>query len=376
MNSSPTAAPDIWLHHLEDEADAAFLYRELAQAERDTRKADLYRKLAAGRGSARGDVAVSCWPRTDTTWAPPPPSRGARLRAWVARRVGAGILLPMLLQEEGREVKGYLSLYQESPDGVVGPTALTLAKESKEHAETLASITGADGEPWHKTGAGGFLRNVVYGFNDGLTANFGLVAGMIGAQSNLPMAEHAVVVAGLAGMAADALSMGSSGYLAAKSEREVFEHEIAMEKEEIRLMPDLEQEELSLIYQTKGVPTDQANALAAQIMQDPARALTEQVREELKIGEATTTPMREAWITGIATAFGAFIPVAPLVFSTSREAIWTSFILAMLSHFAVGAARSFFTGRGVVRSGMDMFLVGVGVAGIGYLIGDWIVKLL
>jgi VIT1/CCC1 family predicted Fe2+/Mn2+ transporter/rubrerythrin len=372
---SPAPAPHIWLHHLEDEADAAFLYRELAQAEQDTCKADLYRKLAQVE-----DRHVEMWRKLLAEHGhdvdPPPPSRGARLRAWVARRAGTGILLPMLLEEEGREVKGYLSLYQESPDGAVGPTALTLAKESKEHAETLASISGADGEPWHKTGAGGFLRNVVYGFNDGLTANFGLVAGMIGAQGGLDSVSHAVVVAGLAGMAADALSMGSSGYLAAKSEREVFEHEIAMEKEEIRLMPELEQEELSLIYQTKGVPTEQANSLAAQIMQDPARALEEQVREELKIGEATTTPMREAWITGVATALGALIPVAPLLFSTSRGAIWTSFILAMVSHFAVGAARSFFTGRGVVRSGMDMFLVGLGVAGIGYLLGDWIVKLL
>jgi vacuolar iron transporter family protein len=373
--ASPTAAPDIWLHHLEDEADAAFLYRELAQAERDTHKADLYRKLAAVE-----DRHVEMWRKllaeNGHPVEPPPPSRGARIRAWVARRVGTGILLPMLLEEEGREVKGYLSLYREAPDGVVGPTALTLAKESKEHAETLASISGAEGEPWHKTGAGGFLRNVVYGFNDGLTANFGLVAGMIGAQGDLLMASHAVVVAGLAGAAADALSMGSSGYLAAKSEREVFEHEIAMEKEEIRLMPDLEQEELSLLYQAKGIPTQQAAALAEQIMLDPARALEEQVREELKIGEATSTPMREAWVTGTATALGAMIPVAPLLFDTGPVAIWTSFALAMLSHFGVGAARSFFTGRGVFRSGLDMFLVGLGVAGVGYLLGDWIVKLL
>jgi vacuolar iron transporter family protein len=373
--ASPTPAPHIWLHHLEDEADAAFLYRELAQAERDTHKADLYRKLASVE-----DRHVEMWRKllaeNGHHVEPPPPSRGARLRAWVARRVGTGILLPMLLQEEGREVKGYLSLYREAPDGVVGPTALTLAKESKEHAETLASISGAEGEPWHKAGAGGFLRNVVYGFNDGLTANFGLVAGMIGAQGDLLMASHAVVVAGLAGAAADALSMGSSGYLAAKSEREVFEHEIAMEKEEIRLMPDLEQEELSLLYQAKGIPTQQAAALAEQIMLDPARALEEQVREELKIGEATSTPMREAWVTGTATALGAMIPVAPLLFDTGPVAIWTSFALAMLSHFGVGAARSFFTGRGVFRSGLDMFLVGLGVAGVGYLLGDWIVKLL
>jgi VIT1/CCC1 family predicted Fe2+/Mn2+ transporter len=131
---------------------------------------------------------------------------------------------------------------------------------------------------------------VVYGFNDGLTANFGLVAGMIGAQGSLEMASHTVVVAGLAGMMADALSMGASGYLAAKSEREVFEHEIAMEREEIRLMPDLEREELSLLYQAKGIPEHQAAALATRLMADPERALEEKVREELKIGHRVRRP--------------------------------------------------------------------------------------
>jgi VIT1/CCC1 family predicted Fe2+/Mn2+ transporter len=86
--------------------------------------------------------------------------------------------------------------------------------------------------------------------------------------------------------------------------------------------------------------------------------------------------MREGWVTGIATAFGAFIPVAPLLISRESWAIWASFAVAMLSHIAVGAARSFFTGRGIIRSGMDMFLVGLGVAGVGYVVGDWIVKLL
>jgi vacuolar iron transporter family protein len=175
---------------------------------------------------------------------------------------------------------------------------------------------------------------------------------------------------------ADALSMGSSGYLAAKSEREVFEHEIAMEKEEIRLMPELEREELSLLYQAKGIPAAQAEGLATQVMQDPQRALEEKVREELKIGEATSTPMREGWITGAATAVGAFIPVAPFLFSNGPGAIWTAFALAMVSHFGVGAARSFFTGRGIFRSGLDMFLVGLGVAAVGYFVGEWIVKLL
>jgi vacuolar iron transporter family protein len=372
---TPTSPPHEWLHHLEDEADAAYLYRELAQAERDPGRADIYRKLAAVE-----DRHVEMWRQLlaerGHPVSVPSPSRGARVRAWLARRLGSGVLLPMLLEEEGREVKGYLTMYRSSPEGAAGPTALQLAKESKEHADTLAQISGSRAEPWHKTGAGGFLRNVVYGFNDGLTANFGLVAGMIGAQGNLQGAEHAVIVAGLAGTVADALSMGASGYLAAKSEREVFEHEIAMEKEEIRLMPELEREELSLLYQAKGIPATQAETLATQVMRDPHRALEEKVREELKIGEATSTPLREAWITGTATAFGALIPVAPFLIDTGPGAIWAAFALAMVSHFAVGAARSFFTGRGIFRSGLDMFLVGLGVAVVGYFVGEWIVKLL
>jgi VIT1/CCC1 family predicted Fe2+/Mn2+ transporter len=199
---------------------------------------------------------------------------------------------------------------------------------------------------------------------------------MLGAQGQLDLAAHTVVVAGIAGMVADALSMGSSGYLAAKSEREVHEHEIAMEREEIRLMPDLEREELALIYQAKGMSAAQAEELAARIMQDPERALGEKVREELKIGDPSATPLREAWITGTATAVGAFIPVAPFLLTSGPWAIWTSFGIAMLAHFGVGAARSFFTGRSIIRSGMDMFIVGLGVAAAGYLVGEWITKLL
>lgn len=368
-----------WRHHLADEADAAFLYRELAKAEPNPERATIYQQLAEVE-----DRHVAVWRRLLVEHGHqadhPTPSGRARFMAWLARRIGPHVLLPFLLEEEGREVKGYLQMYREAPDGAAAPTALNLARESKGHAETLAGLVSGGkehGEPWHKTKAGGFLRNVVYGFNDGLTANFGLVAGMVGAQSGLGSeVSHPVIVAGLAGMVADALSMGSSGYLAAKSEREVFEHEIAMEREEIRLMPELEREELSLIYQAKGIPAAQANELATSVMADPEKALEEKVREELKIGAATSTPMREGWVTGVATAFGAFIPVAPLLFSRSEVAVWMSFAVAMLSHFGVGAARSFFTGRGVIRSGFDMFIVGLGVALVGYFVGEWIVKLL
>ena len=166
----------------------------------------------------------------------PRPSAKARLMAWAARRFGPGVLASLLLWEEGREVKGYLALHRTSEPGGAKDAALLLAKESAEHAGTLRdlalrqrsglsaaeALAGAKGEPWHLAGSGGFLRNVVYGFNDGLTANFGLVAGVIGAG----VEPHVVVVSGVAGMIADSLSMGSSGYLAAKSEAEVYAHEI------------------------------------------------------------------------------------------------------------------------------------------------------
>jgi len=98
------------------------------------------------------------------------------------------------------------------------------------------------------------------------------------------------------------------------------------------------------------------------------------VREELKIGVAHSTPFKEGWVTGASTAVGALIPVAPFLVLSGRAAAWTAFAIAMLSHFAVGAARSFFTGRGVIRSGIDMFVVGLGVAAVGYVVGDVIAQ--
>jgi predicted membrane protein (TIGR00267 family) len=281
----------------------------------------------------------------------------------------------MLLAEEGREVKGYMDMYRATPDGAVGgPEALLLARESAEHAVELSQITGTSDEPWHQKEKGGFLRNTVYGFNDGLTANFGLVAGVLGASA--AQAHHTVIVAGVAGLIADALSMGSSGYLAAKSEQEVYQHEIEMERDEIALMPEVERDELALLYEAKGMNREVAQQLASEIMHDPERMLREQVEQELQIGEPNMSPMREAWLTGTATAVGALIPVLPFFFLSGIAAIVVSFTISMLSHFLVGAMRSALTGRGLFRSGFDMFVVGLGVAVVGYFAGEWIGKVL
>jgi len=360
-----------WLEHWQDEADAAYLYLVLADQEPDPKKKEVYRKLA-GVEERHTQLWEQLLAKHGYAAAVRRPSLNARVRAWIGRRFGPRYLLPLLLREEGHEVKGYLDLHKEAQSEDARDVSLQLARESAAHAETLAALTGAGSEPWHRTGSGGFLRNVVYGFNDGLTANFGLVAGVIGAE----VAPHIVLVSGISGMIADALSMGASGYLAAKSEQEVYAHEIAMERDEIRLMPEVEEEELALLYQAKGIEPETARRMAADVMRDPQRALGEQVREELKIGEAHATPLKEGWVTGVATAVGALIPVAPFLVLSGRAAAWTAFTIAMLSHFVVGAARSVFTGRGVIRSGIDMFVVGLGVAAVGYVVGDVIAKLL
>jgi VIT1/CCC1 family predicted Fe2+/Mn2+ transporter len=373
-NEVAAAVPDLatFREHWQDESDASYLYGILARLEQDPKRADVFGRL---RDIETEHAAI--WSRLLTSNGRPPgafrPSARARILAFLGQRFGTGSLVSLLLKEEGREVREYLTMHRDTPPQAAGRAeALQLAKESAEHATELAHLAGVaeEGEPWHRVASGGFLRNVVYGFNDGLTANFGLVAGVLGATAN--QQHEAVVVAGVAGVIADALSMGSSGYLAAKSEQEVHAHEIAMERDEIAYMPELERDELALIYETKGMKPEVARALADEALKDPERMLQEKVQAELGITAPNASPMREAWITGTATAIGALLPVFPFFFLRGTPAIVTSFIIAMAMHFVVGAARSVFTGRGLIRSGFDMFVVGLGVAIIGYFAGDWV----
>src|SRR2546425_10714432 len=206
-----------WLHHWRDESDAAYLYGVLAGVERRQANHDVFLKLQAIERRH-----TEMWAKLLGEHGHPVPSDAAqpslngRFMAWLGGRSGARYLLPLLLREEGREVKGYMDLHRQASTDDARSVSLTLAKESAAHAETLAGLAGRAAEPWHKTGSGGFLRNVGYGFNDGLTANFRLGAGVIGAE----VAPHILLVSGVAGMFADALAMGDSGCLAAESEWE------------------------------------------------------------------------------------------------------------------------------------------------------------
>ncbi len=363
-----------WKHHLQEEVDASFLYSEFAHLEPDPDRKDILLELAEveNRHVARWQEMLKTY---NVKHKKTRPTIKARFWSWYARKIDRKLALSRMLGEEASEVKDYLTLHRNSTFEDAKETALDLARESAMHTESLKELTGTTDEPWHKTESGGTLGNIVYGFNDGLTANFGLVAGVIAA-IDATSDVSTIAVFGIVGTVADSLSMGASGYLAAKSEQEVYEHEIEVERDEIRLMPDIEEDELTLIYASRGVPKEHARLLAKEVMSDPERALEEKIQAELKIGKSHTTPFKEGWITGLATAIGAFIPVAPFLFTSGFTAIWISFSLAMLSHFGVGAARSLFTGRGLIRSGFDMFVVGLGVAGVGYIVGELLAKYL
>jgi predicted membrane protein (TIGR00267 family) len=143
----------------------------------------------------------------------------------------------------------------------------------------------------------------------------------------------------------------------------------------MRLMPELEEEELAIIYEAKGLSPERARETAHAMMQDPSQALDAMVREELNIHPAELAPLKDGLITGTATAVGAFIPILPFLILEHWPAVWLSLAVSMLAHFAIGAARSLFTGRSVWASGRDMFVVGFGVAAVGYLIGELITRM-
>lgn len=359
-----------WTDYYRDEMDAAWLYRALARVERNTKRRAIFENLAKVE-----DDHVERWRALFQEHGGDVPSHSpsfrSRVLALVARMLGSGAILPIIIAEESREVGSYLRLARGAPDKATHDTAVAIATESAEHAQHLSSSIGREGEPWHGLAVGGYLRSVVYGFNDGLTANFGLVAGVIGAS----VEPHLVIVTGIAGALADALSMGSSGYLAAKSEAEVADRQVAIERDEMRLMPDLEEKELALILEAKGLDPANARESAEAMMRDPKRALATKVQEELRIQPATVTPLSDGLVTGTATAFGAVIPLIPFLTLPAGPAIWVSLSVSMLAHFAVGAARSIFTGRSLWASGRDMFLVGFGVAAAGFVIGRMVMKL-
>jgi VIT1/CCC1 family predicted Fe2+/Mn2+ transporter len=223
----------------------------------------------------------------------------------------------------------------------------------------------------HVGGTGSWIGDAIYGVNDGLGAVFGIVSVVAGATG---ATASSVRIAGLAGMIGSAFSMGSSAYLASKSEREVHEAEIARERFEIETDPQHEREEMELMFQIKGFSEEEARFMAERVTASPEEFLNTMVREELGLSEERLpNPWTSAISASVSTAAGAFVPILPFFFASGMRAVVYSLLISALAHFAVGASKTFLTGRSWLAQGWEMTFVGLlGGAlayGFGLLIG-------
>ena len=223
----------------------------------------------------------------------------------------------------------------------------------------------------HRSTGGNALRAAVLGANDGLVSNLSLVMGVAGAT----LAGNSVLIAGVAGLLAGAISMALGEWLSVQSSRELYTHQIETEKEEIATAPEEEAEELALIYEARGLSPETARALAAQIISRPESAIDTLAREELGIdpSELGGSAWEAAITSFVLFAMGAIIPVAPFIFTSGMPAVYISIALSALGLFGLGAAITLFTGRTVLYSGFRMVVFGLIAAavtfGIGRLIG-------
>jgi VIT1/CCC1 family predicted Fe2+/Mn2+ transporter/rubrerythrin len=214
---------------------------------------------------------------------------------------------------------------------------------------------------------GAWIGDAIYGVNDGLGAIFGIVSGVSGATAGNP---KYVLLAGLSGMIASALSMGSGAYLAAKSEREIYHAEIAREREAIQMNGPEARELLSLYYQVKGLPEEDAIHMVNHIASDPEQLLRALSAERLGSSEeALSNPLVSASSGALSTAVGAIIPVIPFFFMQGIPAVIAAAVVSLAAHFAVGAAKSLITVRSWWSSGLEMTAVGAVEGAVTYGIG-------
>lgn len=353
----------------QDEIESAFLYRGLAAAEQQPQLAEVYRRLAAVEEQharfweTQLRAAGAAVPAHRVGWR-------TRALAALARRFGPQLVLATVAAQE----RTGSADYRRQPESRATP----MVGQEQSHAKILQAVVyGTQGglagsaiaqfEGRHRATSGNALRAAVLGASDGLLSNLSLVMGVAGAAQ----AGRAVLIAGLAGLLAGAFSMALGEWISVQSSRELYERQIAIERSELEQAPAEEQEELSLIYQAKGLPEDQARALAARLVADPVVALDTLTREELGIDPAELGG--SAWEAALASfllfALGAVIPVAPFLLLGGWTAIATSLLLSALGLFGIGAAITLLTGRSVWYSGLRQVVIGLAAAGITFGIG-------
>ena len=378
------------------EMEGAATYRALAEAEGDARRKSVLLRLAEAeeRHAAR-------WARRleELGWAVPTDTESIAPSSTVleaSRTEGLEGAISHLESDEARDIATYSEQAKATDDRPSQQILSDLVKEEQSHARILRSLTKEKRpekppesppavlrerartrldrilgrERWHAR-TGSWLGDAIYGVNDGLGSVFGLVSGVAGATAQTG-ATNIVLISGLAGMLASALSMGSGAYLAAKSEREVHDSEIARERQEMIENIDEEREELELFYQLKGFTPAEAHKIVEKLAQDPEEMLQALAQEELGITpERYPNPMVSALSAGLSTGVGAFIPIIPFFFLTGMVAIIVAAVISLAAHFAVGAAKSIVTTRSWWSSGMEMTIVGAIEGAVTFVLGSF-----
>src|SRR5947209_6367935 len=329
------------------EMEGVRTYRDLAQRERDTARRNILTKMADAeqRHAQKWEQKLA-----ELGVEPPQEQRSLKMRfqGWLRRQLGTDAALRQLEGEEDKDIARYEAQARSINDIEAQTMLREVRREEESHGRVIREIIGPIGpqgmldvmlrrERWHKRG-GGWLGDAIYGANDGLGAVFGIVSGVAGYTGAAD--SHFVLVSGLAGMMASALSMGSGAFLATKSEREVFEAEIGREKREIEEDPEEEQEELALFYQLKGFTEEESNVLATRLAEKPEQFLRTLAHEELGLSEESfPKPWVAAVSATISTAIGAFIPIIPFFFLSGITAVIAAAIISLIAHFVVGAAK-------------------------------------
>ena len=357
------------------EVEAAATYRHLANREPDAARKGILNRLAdqedahAERWADR--IALATGTRPDRA-----PVESAL--TWFERIADPNVVLQRLEQEESRIEAEYDQLLARLSDPADRQIAEEAMLEERDHATVLRTLAGGSlptprtaldsilrRERWHKRGTG-WIGDAIYGVNDGLGAVFGIVSGMAGYTGG----SEVVLAAGLAGTLASALSMGAGAYLASKSEREVFESEVARERAEIEADPHEERVELELFYQLKGFSAEEAHTMAERLEKDPKQFLRALVHEELGLSEESfPNPLRSTLSATASTAIGGFIPIIPFFFTVGMPAVIASFVISTVAHFVVGASKSLVTNRSWWASGAEMTVVGIIEAAVTYGLG-------
>ena len=357
------------------EVEAATTYKHLAHRERDPKRRDILLRLAE-----QEDKHASRWSEriAAATGRTPDRKEVERGLSWFQRISDPNVVLHRLEQEENKAEAEYDHLMQR----LTNPTDRQIAEdamlEERDHAVVLRTLAGGKiqtprstldsilgRERWHVRGTG-WIGDAIYGVNDGLGAVFGIVSGMAGYTGG----SQVVLAAGLAGTLASALSMGAGAYLSSKSQREVYESEIAREQAEIDEDPHEELLELELFYQLKGFSAEEARSMAERLQKEPKQFLRTLVHEELGLNAETfPNPWRSTLSASVSTAIGGFIPIIPFFFAVGMPAVIASFAISTAAHFLVGAAKSLVTTRSWWASGTEMTVVGVIEAAITYGLG-------